>query len=244
MKKGQSIVLAALVLGLVTACNSKISEPLLPAPTPLPTATSPEGVVQRFIAVWNQRDSEKYADLFTESFMFERANARDPDLLSHDSLAVFFKEAEVRSVTNLFRGGVNREGLLLPAANLIQLEFIPEIPQDDPGAGRDPALYKVLATQVKLMVRVPPFSSDVDSTLFVIGFGVNPERHRFFLVRGDAAERLSANQPADSKHWYIRRWIEETEPPLPAPRPGFDDPRHPESVEENFSWGRLKQLYR
>jgi hypothetical protein len=62
-------------------------------------------------------------------------------------------------------------------------------------------------------------------------------RQEFYVVRGDAAV-LSGDAPADSTHWYVRRW-DDLAPPLPVVRKG---PVINPSISHSI--GSIKALYR
>jgi hypothetical protein len=207
---------------------------------PLPQNNTPEGAIQRFIATYERKDSSEYTRLFTGDFLFEFSNSADPDLANEYS-AGWFKEDERISANNLFHGGVNNDGVFQDAAQSINLDLITTTTQGDTTSGRDPTKFRLLYTPITLTIHLPPSVDDPEGTTFVIG-GADPVPQRFFLVRGDAATGLNADQPADSLHWFMWFWRDESIPGYgPESRPGGrNSPWH----ANDATWGRLKALFR
>ena len=181
----------------------------------------------RFIAMYEQRNATEFAKLLTGDFTFEFSNAADPDLVSQYS-GGWFKNDEIISTRNLFEGGTNRTGYFLEGALSLELTLTPTTPVDDNTPGRDSNLYKTLIASVDVLIDLPGEDD------FVIG-QAPPQTNRFFLVRGDAAVGLEADQPADASHWYIWNWRDES-PPVGKPQSPLQN--------ESSTWGRLKGLYR
>ncbi len=114
---------------------------------------------------------------------------------------------------------------------------------DDASEGKDPAKFKVLLSPVTLTIDVPPRPGETEGTTYLVGAGGNPTVHRFFLVRGDVAVGLVENQPADDKHWYLWRWLDESTDQLkPLPLGSTSD--SPAQGEQQVSWGRIKAVSR
>jgi hypothetical protein len=232
-----------LVILLNLGCGE--DEVTAPVPTLLPENTTPAGTIARFIALYENQNATEYARLFTGDFLFEFSNSADPDL-ANEYLAGWFKADEEIAATNLFQGGVNNDGVLQPGAQTITLHITRTSPVGDTLSGRDSTVYKVLFTPVTLEAQLPPDENDPEGPMFIVG-GANLAVHRFFLVRGDMANGLDKDQPADSMHWYIWFWRDESTVPR-----GFrprEDRRSsgvsaaPRSVEDN-TWGQIKGIYR
>ena len=84
-----------------------------------------------------------------------------------------------------------------------------------------------------------------EETTYIIGEGTDPQNHRFFLVRGDFAVGLSAEQVADSTRLYIWNWRDES-PPLSkgtGPRDLSAEQSLP-AGEHLLTWGELKAISR
>ena len=205
--------LSALVSGLV-ACSPATQPDAEPVAIPL--NDTPENTIIRFMAVYEAKDLEEYRRLLTGDFTFEFSNAADPDLVQRYSTG-WFKADEVEAARKLFE-----------AASRIELSIQPTTPVADTGAGRDPLLYKMLAALVRMHVQLETGDD------FVCGEGV-PQFHRFFLVRGDEAQGLDDDQPADSSRWYIWNWRDES-PPLSKP--------HETAQTPVLTWGQIKAAYR
>jgi hypothetical protein len=183
--------------------------------------------VLRFIHFYEQRDATEFSKLLTGDFTFEFSSAADPELAQKYSEG-WFKDDEVISTRNLFEGGTAENGVFLVGALRIRLTLTPTAPADDNSPGRDPDLYKTLVASIHLVIDLP---GDDD---FVVG-EAPPQTNRFFLVRGDAAVGLEADQPADENHWYIWSWRDESLP--------IGKPQAP-LQNESSTWGRVKGQYR
>lgn len=211
-----------------------------PMPPPIPDNSTPENTIRRFIAAYETMNAGAYEGLFTADFTFEFSPDTDPDLVQQYSSG-WFKEDERVSSANLFTGGVNSQGDIQSPASRIELTLANMIPSDDNSEGRDPQLFKTLSTPVTLEIEVP--AAGGDPIVFEIGFGADLTRHRFFLVRGDAASSLDQDQPADDQHWYIWRWIDESLPVTSALALRGRTELAPAPASES-TWGRIKALYR
>jgi hypothetical protein len=106
----------------------------------------------------------------------------------------------------------------------------------DDTEGRDVTKYKVLSTPVDAVIVVPPVPPATDPTQYI----VTNNSHRFYLVRGDAAAGLAESQPADTTHWYIWSWKDETVG-VSAPGVALTAAGGPGAPRETpATWGRLK----
>jgi hypothetical protein len=224
------VLLPTLILALTVSCGTE------PDGTPQPTALqppndTPQNTIVRFIAAYEKRKTAEYQALFTGDFTFEFSNSADPTLADKWSTGWFAADESIY-VKNLFEGGTNLEGYYLEAASSIDLIFSKTLPVADTDSG-DPTKFQVLSTPVDGVWVVPPTPPATDPTNYVI----TNNSHRFFLVRGDAAAALKSGQPADSTHWYIWKWADET-------TGGAAAPTTLENATVPATWGKVKGLYR
>jgi hypothetical protein len=225
---------------LLLGCGSE--EVIEPTVATLPLNDTPENTIKRFIATYEGMHTAEYEKLFTEDFLFEFSSTLDPDLVSEFSGGWFWLDESV-SAKHLFESGTIGKDLWLPAAEEIELRFAQMVPYDDNSPGRDPEKFKTLFTQIVLTIQLPRTKYDPKGPIIVVG-GTKPMLHRFFLVRGDAADALANDQPADDKHWYFWSWRDEsTHSDKPTVRAETDIGYIPTDVQAT-SWGRLKAAYR
>jgi hypothetical protein len=223
--------IALVALYLVLAGCSSDSDPVRPQPTPLPANDTPANTAARFMAAYERKDATAWEELFTEDFTFEFSNAVDPTLAAQYA-GGWFKNDEALSAQHLFQGFTNGSGLVVPAAKSIDVNLAPTTPQPDASTADLVRFFQLLA-EVDATVVIPPGTGQTEETTYLI----DNNRHRLFLVRGDAVPgELTAEQPADSLHWYIYRWKDETT--NTASRAGA------ELATERSTWGRLKAQYR
>jgi hypothetical protein len=227
----QAALPAALALLLVVAAGC-VTEPVhkTPTPVPAPLNDTPANTIQRFVWAYENKKSIEYEQIFTEDFTFEFSTATDPELAAQYA-AGWLKLDEKTAANHLFGGFMDDSTGYHPPASSIDLIFAKTAPSDDTD-GRDPDKFKVLATRVDGVFIVPPTGGQTEDTRYVIDNNL----HRFFLVRGDAAASLAAGQPADSTHWYIWRWWDETGQVYA--------PASLRASSMNSSWGSVKATYR
>src|SRR5262249_35237464 len=113
------------------------------------------------------------------------------------------KNDELQSAAHLFHGYTPSGGSALPAATSIDIKLANEVPGDD-NASPDPKTHKVLVTRVDGSIVVPEAGG------YTLTYLIANNLNTFYLVRGDAATGLDAGQPADTSHWYVYRWTDET----------------------------------
>jgi hypothetical protein len=217
------------ILALGAACGTEPDSNPRPAALQPPNDT-PQNTVVRFIAAYEAKKTAECQALFTGDFTFEFSNSADPALANRWSAGWFAKDESVY-VKNLFQGGTNLDGVYQQLAARIRLIFTHTQPTADTDSG-DPTKFQVLSTAVDGIFVLPPTPPTTDSTYFII----TNNSHRFFLVRGDAAAGLKAAQPADSTHWYIWKWKDETV--------AYAAPATSGGATENATWGGLKAVYR
>jgi hypothetical protein len=202
-----SFLFVALALIGTSGCifSPDKDDPKPEPPAPIPGNDTPENTMRRFMATYEQKKGIEYEGLFTNDFTFEFSNAVDPTLAAQYASG-WFKEDERISAQNLFQGFTNGSGLFVPAATSIDINLAPVAPQPDPTAP-DLIRYYQLQSEVDATIVVPPGTGQTEETTYLVDNNV----HRFFLIRGDAAAgNLAPEQPADSLHWYIYRWRDET----------------------------------
>lgn len=223
--------LFAPALALMAGCSESPSEPK-PEPTPPWQVT-----ILRLIEYYEQKNDTEYERLFTCDFTFEFSASADPTLAQQWHTG-WFKGDETLAARHLFRGGTNLDGIYMGPASSIDLLFAKTLPIGDPEAP-DTIRYKVLSTAVDALVTVPATPPDVATVYYV----VTNVSHRIHLVRGDAAGCLDADQPADSLHWYIWKWTDETAG-VEAMTIGTADPAARPAPSVPVTWGELKGVYR
>lgn len=129
---------------------------------------------------------------FTADYRFHSFN---------DSLQLFLggatREDEAGVVRNLLRGVIRNGDTLRPPADSVGFVIDGFNEGVDPEHPDSTQQYRVVTVgRVEFGIRIGK-----DRLITVPGI------HVFHLVRGDAA-KLVEGQPADSDHWYVRRWIE------------------------------------
>ena len=220
--------LAHLVAGLLAAGTLACSGTTEPEPTPpkvYPQGT-PEQLVQSFVESYEDRNIAEYSKLFAGDFTFEFSNAADPNLVAHYASG-WHRIDEITAASRLFHGGTNSDGVYQESASRITVGLPDSIPEPDTTRGDSAYAYRIVHTPAILTVEVP---GDI---VYVIP-AVPPQPHWIYLVRGDFAAGLTPDQPADSAHWYIYHWKDESGPLK----------RFTTSMNSSSTWGRLKALYR
>jgi len=223
------VLVGALALG--AGCGTEPDPQPQPPVGLQPPNDSPKNTILRFIAAYEAKKTAECQALFTGDFVFEFSNSADPELANQWALGWFAADESVY-VKNFFLGGTNQDGMYQEPASSIDLIFFKTEPVADTDSG-DPTRFQVLSTPVDAVFVVPPTPPATDSIYYI----VTDNSHRFFLVRGDAAVGLKSTQPADSTHWYVWKWRDETSG-LPA-APGALG-----RATVNVTWGKVKGLYR
>jgi hypothetical protein len=216
----------SLIFGAL-ACSDSPTEPLPVASYEYTPNDTPANTMTRFIELHETKNATEFSKLLAGDFRFEFSSAADPGLV------VLYPSGWTRSderiaTKNLFEGGQNMFGGAVEGADSIQLALTPTTPAGDTTAGKDSSLYKTLVSSVEMQV---DFAS---GDQFVVG-QAPPQNHRFWLVRGDAAAGLDLDQPADSLHWYLYHWADESPTVKPVAKP---------EQSNATTWGRIKAVYR
>jgi hypothetical protein len=183
----------------------------------------------RFEAAYEYQALAEYAALFTADFRFAFSSDADPDLVSQFG-DTWGRDHEIQSTSHLFVGFTNSGGQYHAPASLIALTLNgPQIFADLDYPDSAAFYAYMIVPSIRLELEI----SNTD------GFTMQVP-HDFYLVRGDAAV-LDSSQPADSVHWYIRRWVDKSPPLASVGRPGTEPARFMPAQES--SWGRMKALY-
>jgi hypothetical protein len=221
-----------IVVPLLLCAAGCVTEPVHKTPTPVPGPLNdtPANTIQRFVWAYENKKAAEYENLFTEDFTFEFSTATDPEL-AQQYAAGWLKLDEKTSAHHLFEGFMDDSTGYHTAASSIALTFANSAPSGDTD-NPDPTRFKVLATRVDGVITVPPTGGQTEDTHYVI----DNNFLRFFLVRGDAAASLAAGQPADSTHWYIWKWRDETS--------GAYAPASLRAATQPSTWSKVKGLYR
>jgi hypothetical protein len=230
---------AALLLGLAVlaaGCGDSKTNPVIP-PAGLPANSSPAGALARFEAAYEQRKLAEYGALFTADFSFIFSSQADP-LLAQQYGTSWGADDEAASAGHLFAGFTSTEPPFetFPGASDIQLALVgvQNLPDIDDHPDSTTHYRLLVVPQVELTITV---ASAGDPLVYEID-----APHDFRLVRGDVA-LLSAGQPADSLHWYIRRWDDRTPFTGSARSPVRSEPQRAMPAAP-ASWGRVKGQYR
>jgi hypothetical protein len=235
-RRRPSLVLAAALLVVAAAgCgDDKTTQPIVP---PATDTSTPARALARFEAMYEQKNVAQYSSLFTADFVFHFSAQADPMLASQygDSWGA---DDEAASAGHLFSGFTSSEPPFetYPAASNIALSLIGPLDQVDSLEHADaPAHYRrVVVPRIELQITV---ASTPDPIVYEID-----SPHDLYLVRGDVA-LLSTGQPADSLHWYIRRWDDRS----PAPSGAVLEPGNAGLQRvlpaKAVTWGSIKSQY-
>jgi hypothetical protein len=214
---------AALCLaGCESSQNPVIPSPPAALPDSVPPASTPANLLARLEATWEFESITEQEELLTSDFRFAFSNGTDPELVNLYG-DTWGKDDEIASASHLYVGFQDDQGEYRSPAERVNLTWGALSVVDDPDHPDSSAWYKLAV--------VDGFQAEVDladDTQFVIH-----APHRLLLVRGDAAV-LDPGQEARADLWYVRRWIDLSQP---LAGPGVM-PVVP------VTWGRLKAQYR
>ena len=212
-----------------------------PAPAPPPSNATADGAVERLIWSIEQQDESVYETLLTGDFRFEFSESSDPDLMQ-EFPSGWVLEDEAGSVARLFDGGENEEGVVQPEATAIDVDFGQTKTEPLPGSPGSGATERLLRTPIAMTIQTIATPENPQGLRYRVSDQSGFVFHQIEIVRGDVAQGLSAGQPADDAHWYLRRWVGQ-EPIFGAPGSVETDARTGDE-ESLTTWGRLKRLYR
>jgi hypothetical protein len=182
-----------------------------------PGDATPQQALRRFEWSWNQKSLAVYRTIFTQDLTFV-CSALDPF-----PAEPWTREDEMTFASHLFVGGSATE----PAANSISLVLGQNFAvRADPRPGKNTRWHQLIRASFILTI--------IDPTRETQLTGFND----FYLVRGDSAsvpaDAIQLGFGADSTHWYVERWEDDTSAP-PATRT---------MPVTTFSLCGLKALYR
>jgi hypothetical protein len=197
----RSFLLAlVLVAPLVAGCGSNpFNPPIDPGgglPVDTPLNDTPQNLMLRFEASYENQVLNEYEKLFTSNFRFTFSSQSDQNLVDRYGTN-WGKDDEIESTSHLFDGFTNETGQFQGPASAITLslagaQFIDEPTQPDSGS-----FYKrVYVSPVSLRIEI----AATEETIYDIA-----APHEFYLVRGDVA-LLDGTQEARADRWYVYRW--------------------------------------
>jgi hypothetical protein len=180
---------------------------------------------ERMFQTYAAQDVYWYDRTLARNYRFIFANA-DPTLQAvwDSSWTITVEDTTARHVFD----GFDFAGTWRPGADRIETIF------GGLQLGIDPAHQD--STNHYQRVRVLGYELHVvlpDGTTYQVVLDLN-----VYVVRGDVAI-LGSGQPADSRRWYVRRVVENAEPPAP-PRSGAD---RTSADAVPITWGGLRGLY-
>jgi hypothetical protein len=210
-------------------CSGNPASPKPAAPT-LAANDTPTNAAARLVGSYEQKNQSAFAGMLTGDFNFEFSTSTDPTLVQQYPTG-WTRVDESESSSHLFSGYSPPGGSTLPAATSIDINLAVDIPTDDNTSGTNPTTHKVLATRVDGSITVPQAGSEPLTYVITNNYEV------FYFVRGDVAAGLDETQPADAQHWYVYKWVDQTQNYIPRPNSrGI--------LVKTNTWGRLKSIYR
>ncbi len=209
MIRAHSFAVAALAAACValalsaSAARAQSPRPHAPAVGRSISTAQPAGPLHALQEAYRARDIALFTSLLTSDYRYHFYDETGRTW----NLVGFTREKEIRSASCLF-GSEPGDTLCpkeFPPADSIALTVHGTRLADDPEHPDSTEHYAlVIAEQFVLHAWLP---SGMDLL-------TDPSTHAFHVVRGDVAH-LTAGQPADSLHWYIRRWVTNVTSPGP-----------------------------
>jgi hypothetical protein len=184
-------------------CAGEVTEP--PAGT-TPLNDTPKNTVRRFESFFERKDSGELHSLLTSDYTFEFSPTVDGSLCIKYSDG-WSKEDESLCMRHMFYGGSTNHGWQLRHAERILLELSNYSTAPEPG--KDGNKFQTVVVTASLRIELSRCSQTGERIVMELEGPPYVHRHRFYLVRGDAAV-LAEGQPADANHWYIWKWCDET----------------------------------
>jgi len=215
-------------------------------PNDTPAADSPQNTMTRFQRTYEYQVQPEYVKLLTNDFRYTFSSATDPTLAAQYG-ATWGKDDEAESAAHLFDGFTSTTtGNYIPGAsnitmtlNSVQYFEDPAHPLPiNPGEPDSSAYFKwVTVATVLMAIEIP---GTPDPLVYNIA-----ARHEFYLVRGDAlSASLDPDQPKTRDHWYIRRWDDLSEPPVPTGAMHIASVNPAGALQAPITLGALKAAYR
>jgi len=194
----------ASLLLILAGCGGGNDSPTKPAPvddglpTGTPAADSPDHLVQRLEKTWEFGVESQYALLLAGDFRYHFSLSADP-LLANMYGENWTRVDEIAALTHLFHGFRNTNGDSIQGASRIDMTPTGVNVVNDPDHPDSTTQYrKCVVTSLDITIEIP--SGGFEPVTYQIS-----SRHELYLVRGDAAV-VPPGSPADSTHWYLRRW--------------------------------------
>jgi hypothetical protein len=229
MRSRYFILLLAVVVGPASAareargCIAVVTRPV--------AALSPDGVVLRMMAAYQNRDLAQFSQCLTGDFHYD---SDDPDFIA-SAPAGFTREDEMASAEHLFHGVTRASGQRLPAARTIVIQVDRWSPAVEPAQAPSwPSGAIVTARGVVMTITMEDGTS----------IQTEPACNVFEVVRGDLAPPPPGLAPNPTRY-LVRRWREYTHDDCPAAELVASRPRgrgEPDSTEQ--SSGASRRLHR
>jgi hypothetical protein len=159
-------------------------------------ADSPAGAIHEYTRAYSERSVERLGALLAADF---RSHIAGQDAVERCFPEGIDRATEMSVIRGLIRGVRQGDSLLVPPARDVRVKAEGLTEADDPEHPDSTEHYRIVVIERFKFDIVAEGESE---------FQNNPSLHIVHLVRGDAA-RLVPGQPADARHWYIRRWLED-----------------------------------
>ncbi len=219
MKAARILAVSALLLFLLAGCSeTHVTRPIA---DPVPSPSTPQGAVRLLQWCWNDMDTTRYREVFTDDFQFVFSLADSAGNQFWDD--PFGREEMLLSARHLFAGG----GSASSAASIVFTLDDNLFALDDSRPGKDSRWHKLVPTGLNLGIE----------TLDLLDLHVTGAV-TFFVVRGDsAAIPADLGFAPDSARWYVERIEDGTlgsslSAAVRSPQPSA-----------NATWGRILALY-
>jgi len=159
-------------------------------------ADSPAGAIREYAQAFSERSVPRLGALLAADFRShiageDRVESRFPEGID--------RTMEMRVIRGLIQGVRHGDSVLAAPIRDIRVKAEGLHEADDPEHPDSTEHYR--------LVVIDRFTFDLSAEDGTEYLG-HPSLHIVHLVRGDAA-MLVAGQPADARHWYIRRWLED-----------------------------------
>jgi hypothetical protein len=159
-------------------------------------ADSPSGAIREYAKAFTQLSIPRLGALLTADFRSHIAGEEAVERVFPEGID---RATEMSVITGLVRGVRVRDTLVSSPAREVRVKAEGLVEGDDPEHPDSTLHYRLVA--------IDRFQFDIvteDST----EYRGRTTLHVVHVVRGDAAVLLPG-QPADARHWYIRRWLED-----------------------------------
>ena len=217
-------MLAMLAITILSGCSGSNSTSLI-VPSSRgrpPAASSPLGVAAAVQWCWENRDTSYYRQLLAADFTFQFAPGDSSGVRSLYN--PWLRNDELIFASNLFVNGSEAEA----PASTINLSFPSARLLRDLRPGKTYPWHQVVSTNATF------FAQKTDGT----GLAITGEI-ALFVVRGDSAQvPAELGLARDSTRWFLEQWTDSS-------TVGVGNPGLLRAFGSlNFTWGRLRVLYR